>query len=130
VRFVSTLLSVLAGLALVLTMAGVYGVISYSVAQRTRELGIRVALGAQSRDVFRLVLVRGMSFVLIGEVIGLLAAYRVTENMRLSRFQISSGEIALFVAVAVCLFLVALVACYVPARRATKVDPLIALRAS
>ena len=128
-RFVSTLLSVLAGLALVLTLAGVYGVISYSVAQRTRELGIRVALGAQSRDVFRLVLVRGMSFVLIGEVIGLLAAYRVTEDMRLSRFQISSGEIALFVAVAVSLFLVALVACYVPARRATKVDPLIALRA-
>jgi len=71
-----------------------------------------------------------MSFVLIGEVIGLLAAYRVTENMRLSRFQISSGEIALFVAVAVSLFLVALAACYVPARRATKVDPLIALRAS
>ena len=127
-RFTSVVLSVFAAVALVLAVAGLYGVISYSVAQRTRELGIRLALGAQVGDVLRLVLKQGMTYVLIGEVIGIVGAYALTGLMQGLLFGVTATDKATFITVAVSLFLVALVACYVPARRATKVDPLIALK--
>jgi putative ABC transport system permease protein len=127
-RFASVVLSVFAVVALVLALAGLYGVISYSVAQRTRELGIRVALGAQVSDVLRLVLKQGMTFVLLGEAVGILGAFAVTRLLGGLLFGVSPTDALTFVLVAVSLFLVALAACYVPARRATKVDPLKALR--
>ena len=127
-RFTSVVLSVFAAVALVLALAGLYGVISYSVAQRTRELGIRVALGAQVGDVLRLVLKQGMTYVLVGEVVGIAGAYALTGLMKGLLFGVTETDKTTFIAVAVSLFLVALVACYVPARRATKVDPLIALK--
>jgi putative ABC transport system permease protein len=127
-RFTSVVLSVFAAVALVLAVAGLYGVISYSVAQRTRELGIRVALGAQVGDVLQLVLKQGMTYVLIGEVVGIAGAYALTGLMKGLLFGVTATDKTTFIAVAVSLFLVALVACYVPARRATKVDPLIALK--
>jgi len=127
-RFASLVLSVFAGVALVLALAGLYGVISYSVAQRTRELGIRVVLGAQVTDVVGLVLKQGMTFVLIGEVAGIAGAFALTRLIGGLLFGVSPTDAKTFVTVAVSLFLVALIACYVPARRATKVDPLVALR--
>jgi putative ABC transport system permease protein len=119
---------VFAGVALVLALAGLYGVISYSVAQRTRELGIRVVLGAQVTDVVRLVLKQGMTFVLLGEVVGIAGAFALTRLIGGLLFGVSPTDAKTFVTVAVSLFLVALVACYVPARRATRVDPLVALK--
>ncbi|HXC68685.1 MAG TPA: ABC transporter permease [Pyrinomonadaceae bacterium] len=127
-RFASAVLSVFAGVALMLALAGLYGVISYSVAQRTRELGIRVVLGAQVTDVVGLVLKQGMTFVLIGEVAGIAGAFALTRLIGGLLFGVSPTDAKTFVTVAVSLFLVALIACYVPARRATKVDPLVALR--
>ena len=127
-RFTSVVLSVFAGVALVLAVAGLYGVVSYAVAQRTRELGIRLALGAQVGDVLRLVIKQGMTFVLLGEVIGIAGAYALTGLIQGLLFGVTATDKTTFVTVAVSLFVVALVACYVPARRATKVDPLIALR--
>ena len=127
-RFTSVVLSVFAAVALVLAVAGLYGVISYSVAQRTRELGIRLALGAQGGDVLRLVLKQGMTFVLVGEVIGIAGAYALSGLMQGLLFGVTATDKATFISVAVSLFVVALVACYVPARRATKVDPLVALK--
>jgi len=127
-RFASVVLSVFAGVALVLALAGLYGVISYSVAQRTRELGIRVVLGAQVTDVVGLVLKQGMTFVLLGEVVGIAGAFALTRLIGGLLFGVSPTDAKTFVTVAVSLFLVALLACYVPARRATKVDPLVALR--
>ena len=127
-RFTSVVLSVFAAVALVLALAGLYGVISYSVAQRTRELGIRLALGAQVNDVLRLVLKQGMTFVLVGEVIGIAGAYALTGLIQGLLFGVTATDKATFITVAGSLFVVALIACYVPARRATKVDPLIALK--
>lgn len=127
-RFASVVLSVFAAVALVLALAGLYGVISYSVAQRTRELGIRLALGAQVGDVLRLVLKQGMTYVLIGEVVGIAGAYALTGLIQGLLFGVTATDKVTFITVAVSLFIVALVACYVPARRATKVDPLIALK--
>lgn len=127
-RFASVVLSVFAAVALVLAVAGLYGVISYAVAQRTRELGIRLALGAQVGDVLRLVLKQGMTFVLAGEVIGIAGAYALSGLIQGLLFGVTATDKVTFITVAVSLFIVALVACYVPARRATKVDPLIALK--
>jgi putative ABC transport system permease protein len=127
-RFTTVVLSAFAAVALVLAVAGLYGVVSYSVAQRTRELGIRLALGAQVNDVLRLVLKQGMTFVLVGEVIGIAGAYALTGLIQGLLFGVTATDKATFITVAVALFVVALVACYVPARRATKVDPLIALK--
>jgi putative ABC transport system permease protein len=127
-RFASAVLSVFAAVALVLALAGLYGVISYSVAQRTRELGIRMALGAQVGDVLRLVLRQGMTFVVLGEIAGIGVAYALSGLIQSLLFGVTATDKLTFITVAVALFLVALVACYVPARRATKVDPLLALR--
>lgn len=127
-RFNMLLLGIFAGLALVLAGIGIYGVVAYSVTQRTHEIGIRVALGAQSKDVMRLVLGQGMSLVLIGLGIGLAAAFGLTRLMRTLLFNISPGDPATFALVAFVLIFIALLACLIPARRATKVDPMISLR--
>jgi putative ABC transport system permease protein len=127
-RFASVVLSVFAVVALVLALAGLYGVVSYAVAQRTRELGIRVALGAQVTDVLKLVLKQGMAYVLLGEVVGILGGLALTRLLSGLLFGVTPTDALTFFTVAISLFLVALLACYVPARRATKVDPLKALR--
>lgn len=127
-RFNTLLFSVFAALALVLAVTGVYGVLSYSVSQRTHEVGIRMALGAGRGDVLRLFIGQGMRLVLLGLVIGLGGALALTRLMSSLLFGVSSADVATFVVVAVGLMLVGIFACYLPARRATRVDPLVALR--
>jgi putative ABC transport system permease protein len=127
-RFSTTLLSIFAAVALVLTVVGLYGVMSYSVAQRTNEIGIRLALGAQSRDVLLMVVKQGSRLILLGLVIGLAGAYALTRLIESLLFGVTAKDPFTFAAVAVLLAIVALLACYVPAWRATKVDPMEALR--
>jgi len=115
-------------LALVLAMVGVYGVISYSVAQRTHELGIRIALGARVQHVLILVMGQAMMLVILGAVIGLGTAFALTRLLTKFLFDVNASDPMTFGGVALLLALVALIACYIPARRATKVDPLEALR--
>ena len=127
-RFYSLLLGSFAVLALVLAIVGIYGVISYAVAQRTRELGIRIALGAQGKHVLILVMGQAMKLVVLGTIIGLGAAFALTRLLKKFLFDVNASDPMTFGAVALLLALVALIACYIPARRATKVDPLVALR--
>lgn len=127
-RFSMILLTVFAGLALVLAAVGIYGVISYSVAQRTREVGIRMALGAQTTDVLKLVVRDGLKLVVIGVLVGLGGALVLTRLMNTLLFGVTPTDGLTYGAVTVVLIGVALAACYIPARRATKVDPLVALR--
>jgi putative ABC transport system permease protein len=128
-RLRTVLLSVFAGVALLLATTGLYGVISYSVAQRTRELGIRSALGASAGDILRLVLRHGMTMVAIGLLVGGAGVFAVTRLLSTMLFGVGTRDPATIAVVAVGLAGVALTACLVPARRATKVDPIIALRA-
>ena len=127
-RFNATLLVIFAGVALILTIVGLYGVMSYSVAQRTNEIGIRMALGAQTGDVLRLIVSQGFKLVLIGLGIGLAGAFALMRVISSLLFGVTTKDPLTFAAVAVLLTLVALLACYIPARRATRLDPLHALR--
>jgi putative ABC transport system permease protein len=127
-RMGAILLAVFGGLALLLASIGLYGVMSFSVSRRTRELGIRVALGASPGDVFRLVLRQGMTLVIAGVVIGLIGAAIATRLLASFLYGVSTTDALTFTAVPLLLSLIALLACYLPARRATKVEPLMALR--
>jgi predicted permease len=127
-KLIARLSSLFGLLALLLAAVGIYGVISYSVIQRSREIGIRMALGAERRDVLRLVLGQGAKLALAGALIGLSASWALTRWVESMLFNVSATDPATFVIIALSLILVALSACYIPARRATKVDPLQALR--
>ena len=127
-RFTALLLGLFAGLALVLAAVGIYGVMSYSMAQRTREIGIRMALGAQKRHVLKLAVGQGLKLVFVGIVIGLVGAFALTRLMASLLYGVSATDPATLVIISLVLVAVALFASYIPARRAAKVDPLIALR--
>jgi putative ABC transport system permease protein len=128
-KFTMLLLTIFAGAALLLAAIGLYGVISYSVAQRTRELGIRIALGAQKSDVLRLILRQGMTLVAIGVVAGLAASIGLTRLMATLLYGVSATDPITFTALSITLLSVAFVACWLPARRASVVDPIVALHA-
>lgn len=127
-RFSLVIFGVFGAVALLLAAMGIYGVTSYAVEQRTQEIGIRMALGARMIDVMKLVLSSGMSLALIGAAIGLAGAYAITRVMSNLLFGVAPTDLATFAVVALVLLVVAFLACYIPARRATKVDPLVALR--
>jgi ABC-type antimicrobial peptide transport system permease subunit len=127
-RFNLQLIGIFAALAMMLAAIGLYGMMSYSVAQRTREVGLRMALGANRRDVLKLVVGQGMKLALAGVALGLLVSVALTRLMEKLLFEVSATDFSTFAVIAVLLMFIALVACWIPARRATKVDPMIALR--
>ena len=122
------LMGIFGVVALLLASVGIYGVMSYAVTQRTQEIGVRMALGAQALDVLKLVLRNGMTIALIGVAIGLGGAYALSRVLSSMLFKVSPTDLMTFGVVSISLIVVALIACYLPARRATRVDPLVALR--
>ncbi len=127
-RFLTLLLSLFSGVALAIATVGIYGVVSYSVARRTKEFGLRMVLGAQGGDVLGLVMKQGAGMVAIGIVAGLLTAFALTRLMASLLFGVTATDLPTFAGVTALLFAVALAACYLPARRATRVDPIQTLR--
>src|SRR5262249_46236589 len=127
-RFVMLLLSAFAGLALALACIGIYGVMACSVAQRTHEIGIRMALGAHRNEVLRMVIGQGVRLTLLGAVLGIAGAVALTRFLSSLLYGVTTTDPLTFVGVSLLLTAVALLACYVPARRAMRVDPTVALR--
>jgi predicted permease len=127
-RFTLVMFGAFGGMALLITVIGLYGMLAYSVAERTREMGIRMAVGAQRRDVLQLVIKQGLKLVVVGIFIGLGGAWALTRLMSTLLFGVTPTDSLTLVSVALTLILVALLACFIPARRATRVDPLVALR--
>jgi putative ABC transport system permease protein len=127
-RFTMLLLAAFAGTALLLAAAGIYGVMAYLVTRRTREIGVRMALGAVAGDVLRLVIGQGMWTTIVGMVIGIGASFALTRTMQSLLFGVSTTDPLTLVGVVILLAAVSFLACWIPARRATKVDPLVALR--
>jgi putative ABC transport system permease protein len=127
-RFVMSLLAIFSVLSLLLAVTGIYAALSYVVSQQTREIGIRMALGAKKNQVLKLVLRQGMKLALTGVAIGLIASFVATRLMASLLFMVRPNDPVTLAGVALALTLVALLACYLPARRAAKVDPMIALR--
>jgi putative ABC transport system permease protein len=117
-----------AALALVLAAVGIYGVLAWTVSERTREIGVRLALGAQTGDVLKLVIGQGMKLTLVGLTIGLAASLPAAKVMKSLLFGVGAGDPTIFAAIALLLVFTALLACYLPARKATKVDPVVAIR--
>jgi putative ABC transport system permease protein len=127
-RLAATLAAALGVIGLILAVVGVYGVVSFAASQRTREMGIRMALGASSRDILRLVWLQGARLVITGIVIGTAAAWALTRAMTHLLADVSASDPITYLTVAIILAAVAFLACYIPARRAVSVDPMIALR--
>jgi putative ABC transport system permease protein len=127
-RFYTLLLGLFAAVALILASIGIYGVMSYMVAQRTHEIGIRMALGAQRRDVFRIVVGQGLKLALTGVIVGLGLSFLASRLLSTLLFGVSAIDPVTYIVIPLILTGVAIAACFIPARRATRIDPLIALR--
>jgi putative ABC transport system permease protein len=127
-KFITVMLGIFAAVALLLTLVGLYGVLAYSVEQRTHEIGVRMALGAQENNVLRLVLGQGLLLTLAGVAVGMAGALATTPLIRAELFGIGSADPATYLALTVLLAAVAMAAGWVPARRATRVNPMVALR--
>jgi putative ABC transport system permease protein len=117
-----------AAIAITLAAVGLYGLLNYSVAHRTHEIGVRMALGAERRDVLEMILRQGFALILAGVVLGIAGAWAITRALESLLFQVHARDAATFGGACLVLIVVGLLACYVPARRATKVDPMVALR--